>query len=130
MTAKSIIRITLLAGAMALAAPVFAQDANIHDVYVAADAGKFTEAQAMMDKVLADHPKSGTAHFVEAELLAKQGKFAQAEAQLRTAETLAPGLPKVDPVAVQKLRTLLANGQAAPRPSYNQRPAPVNGGYN
>jgi uncharacterized membrane protein YgcG len=111
MTAKSIARITLLAGAMALATPVFAAEPTIQEVYAAANAGKFAEAQSMMDQVLAAHPKSASAHFVEAELLAKQGKFAAAQTSLAKAEELSPGLPKVKPEAVSKLRALLAEGQ-------------------
>jgi hypothetical protein len=111
MTAKSIARITLLASALALAAPVFAAEPTIQEVYAAANAGKYAEAQAMMDQVLAAHPKSANAHFVEAELLAKQGKFAAAQASLAKAEELAPGLPKVKPESVSKLRALLAEGQ-------------------
>src|SRR5476649_134942 len=90
MIAKSLIRATLLATAVAMAAPVFAAgaDPTMHEVYLAAEAGKFTEAQAMMDQVLRDHPNSGKAHFVEAELLAKQGKIAAAEAELNKS----PGL--------------------------------------
>lgn len=128
MTAKSFARITLLASALALAVPAFAAEPTIHEVYLAAEAGKYTEAQAMMDQVLKAHPNSATAHFVEAELLAKQGKFAQAQAELATAERIAPGLPKVDPKALSKLRTLLADGQK-PAASYNQQAPRNNGGY-
>ncbi len=127
MTAKSIARITMLAGALALSAPVFAAEPTIHDVYVAAEAGKYTEAQAMMDQVLQAHPNSATAHFVEAELLAKQGKFAAAKASLAKAEQLSPGLPKVKPEAVSKLKTLLAEGQ---KTSYAQQPTRSSGGNN
>ena len=112
MKTKSLASITLLAGALALAAPVFAAAPTIHEVYVAAEAGKFTEAQTMMDQVLKEHPNSAKAHFVEAELLAKQGKFAAAQQSLDTAERLSPGLPKVDAAAVGKRRTVLAEGPA------------------
>ena len=125
MTAKSIARITLLAGALALTAPVFAAEPTIHDIYVAAEAGKFTEAQAMMDQVLKAHPNSATAYFVEAELQAKQGQFSAAQASLAKAEQLSPGLPKVKPEAVANLRTLLAQGQ---RSNYAQQPV-RNGSY-
>ncbi len=67
----------------------------------------------MMDKVLLDHPNSGKAHFVEAELLAKQGRLSQAEAELAKAERLAPGLPFAKPDAVARLRTRLAPPHAA-----------------
>lgn len=131
MKAKSLASITLLAGAMALAAPVFAAAPTVHDVYVAAEAGKFTEAQALMDQVLKEHPNSAKAHFVEAELLAKQGKFAAAQKSLDTAERLSPGLPKIDATAVSKLRAVIATGEAKPKGNYTQqKPAAEKTGYN
>jgi hypothetical protein len=110
---KSLISMTLLAASIGLAAPVFAadNDASMHQVYLAAEAGKFTEAQAMMDKVLRDHPNSGKAHFVEAELMAKQGNYSGARGELAAAERLAPGLPFARPAAVQHLKTLLSGQQ-------------------
>ena len=130
MTAKSFARMTLLASALALAVPAFAAEPTVHDVYVAAEAGKYTEAQELMDQVLKAHPNSATAHFVEAELLAKQGKFAAAQGELATAERLSPGLPKVNPSALAKLRTLLADGQK-PKANYSQQqPARSNASYN
>src|SRR5450830_486646 len=90
-----------------------AQDATTHQVYEAAAAGKFIEAQKMMDQVLADHPNSGKAHFIDAELLAKQGKMARAATALATAERLAPGLKFAKPEAVQHLRSAIASGSAA-----------------
>jgi hypothetical protein len=82
---------------------------------VAAEAGKFDEAQAMMDKVLRDHPNSAKAHFVEAELLAKQGRLSNAEAELNTAQRLAPGLPFAKPASVQNLQArIAASHNAAP----------------
>lgn len=131
MIAKSLIRATLLATAITMAAPVFAAgaDPSIHEVYLAAEAGKFAEAQAMMDQVLRDHPNSGKAHFVEAELLAKQGKIAAAEAELNTADKLAPGLPGEKASAVANLRQLIASYHATPaqqsRPAAYARPPVV-----
>jgi len=119
MSTKSLIRITLLSVAVMCGAPVYAAaDASMHEVYLAAEAGKFDEAQAMMDKVLRDHPNSGKAHFVEAELLAKQGKTIQAQSELAIAERLAPGLPFAKPAAVTKLRQVLSTQRAPARSSY------------
>jgi hypothetical protein len=129
MKVNSFARITLLAGAMALAAPVFAAEPTVKEVYAAAQAGNYVEAQSMMDQVLKAHPNSASAHFVEAELLAKQGKFKAAEASLARAEQLAPGLPKVNPASVSKLRTLLAEGEK-PRADYTQKQQPAGGGNN
>ena len=47
----------------------------------------------MMDQVLRHPPNSATAHFVMAELLAKEGRVSNARSELATAERLAPGLP-------------------------------------
>jgi len=132
MKVKSFARNTLLAAAvsMALAAPVFAAEPTVKDVYAAAQAGNYAEAQAMMDQVLKAHPNSASAHFVEAELLAKQGKFAAAQVSLSKAEELSPGLPKINPTSVSKLKTLLAEGQK-PRADYSQKqPARSSGGGN
>jgi uncharacterized protein len=133
MNAMNIVRTTLIASALALSAPVFAADPSMHDVYLAAEAGKYTEAQTMMDQVLRDHPNSGKAHFVEAELLAKQGKMSAAQAELSKAEQLAPGLPFAKPGTVEKLRLILATptqphrAAAAPmtQPNYGQQPQPA-----
>src|ERR1051325_4945238 len=79
MSVKSFIQYSAFALAIAFTAPVLAaEDASMHEVYLAAEAGKFQEAQTMMDKVLRDHPNSAKAHYVEAELLAKQGQLTSA----------------------------------------------------
>ena len=95
----------LFAAATLATAPVMAAEPSLHQVYQAAEAGKLGEAQTMMHEVLQAHPNSGKAHYVEAELLAKQGKNQQAETELATAERLAPGLPFAKPQAVQELKS-------------------------
>jgi len=97
-----------------IAAPAFAEDEpSMHQVYLAAEAGKFNEAQSMMDKVLHDHPNSAKAHFVEAELLAKQGLLSKAAAELSTAERLQPGLPFAKPEAVTSLKNRISSAPSA-----------------
>lgn len=124
MTATSLLRLMLFSTAVALAAPVFAaEDASMHQVYLAAEAGKMAQAQAMMDKVLHDHPNSAKAHFVEAELMAREGHYANAQAELATAERLAPGLPFAKPEAQQTLRNHIASAQARQRPAPNRMQA-------
>lgn len=85
----------------------------MHQVYLAAEAGKFNEAQAMMDKVLRDHPNSAKAHYVEAELKAKQGQLAAALDELNTAERLQPGLAFAKPQALQKLKAQISSIHSA-----------------
>src|ERR1700688_2633863 len=110
MSIKSVIGPALLTLAMFAAAPVFAAgaDATIHQVYEAAEAGRFNDAQSMMDKVLHDHPNSAKAHFVEAELLGKQDRFREAEIELSTAERLQPGLSFANPQKLQELRARIS----------------------
>ncbi|MGA8865101.1 MAG: tetratricopeptide repeat protein [Gallionella sp.] len=83
----------------------FADDSpTLDQVYTAAHAGRLEDAQRMMDKVLKEHPNSAKAHFVEAELLAKQGQMGNADEELKNAEHLMPGLSFAKPQAVQELK--------------------------
>lgn len=86
---------------------------TLNQVYAAAQAGKLDEAQVMMQQVLISHPNSAKAHYVRAELFARQGKFSQARDSLAEAEKLAPGLPFAKPEAVRALRNELAGTRTA-----------------
>jgi len=92
---------TALAGSVLAAAP---KDPGIPEIYQAAEAGRFKDADEMIAKVLQDHPASAKAHFVHSELLLKEGKIAAARSELARAEELAPGLPFVKPETVSSLR--------------------------
>jgi hypothetical protein len=81
---------------------------TLNQVYEAANAGKLEQAQVMMQQVLVAHPDSGKAHFVQAELSARQGNLSRARDELALAEKLAPGLPFAKSGAVQNLRSQLA----------------------
>ena len=98
--------------ALFLSSNVFAADLpSLHQVYQAAAAGRYAEAQSMMDQVLRAHPNSAKAHYVEAELLAKQHQFQAARSELATAERLEPGLPFAKSQSVAELRSQLATDQ-------------------
>jgi len=105
-TVKKWLTIAALLGcglAMAQAEP------TLNQVYEAANAGKLEQAQLMMQQVLVAHPDSAKAHFVQAELSARQGKMSRAREELALAEKLAPGLPFAKSAAVQNLRSQLAD---------------------
>jgi len=88
--------------------PVMAEsDPTLDQVYQAARAGQLEQAQQMMQPVLRDHPNSAKAHYVEADLLAKQGQTGKAREELAVAQRLAPGLPFARADAVQGLRRAL-----------------------
>lgn len=96
--------ILLLLATVGFSNVTMAAEPTLHEVYQAANAGKLDDAQRMMREVLQAHPQSAKAHYVEAELLVKQGKRQQAAAELATAERLAPGLPFANAQAVASLR--------------------------
>lgn len=93
---------------------------TLDQVYQAAHSGKMDEALRMMDKVLKEHPDSAKAHFVEAELLAKQGQMGQADAELKTAERIKPDLSFAKPQAVQDLKAIIySNHRVSQSPTNN-----------
>jgi uncharacterized protein len=85
-------------------------DPTVQQIYEAASSGRLDQAQQMMDQVLRDHPASAKAHFVQAELYAREGKAALARSELNQAEQLKPGLPDERPQAVQALKSELGIG--------------------
>jgi hypothetical protein len=117
MLRRTLIALTLLTSLALAGGPAFAADPTLHEVYQAAEAGNYREAQAMMDQVLRDHPNSAKAHFVEAELLAKQGRLSEAKGELATAERLEPGLSFAKAGAVEELKGRLASSYAVRQPA-------------
>lgn len=102
---------------VAFVGAAFAQapnDPTPHQVYEAARSGHLAQAQQMIDQVLRDHPRSGDAHYVAAEVYAREGNLARARQELAAAEQLKPGLPNADPASLQRLRSELAQAQARP----------------
>ena len=108
---RLLIRATLAAAVTvgaAFTAPAFADtDPTMDQIYTAAAGGHIDQAQQMITRVLADHPNSAKAHYVQAELYAREGKAALARSELGTAEQLKPGLPFENPRSVEELRAQL-----------------------
>jgi hypothetical protein len=101
---------------MAAAACALAADPTLDQVYEAVEAGRLDQAQRMMAEVLHDHPNSARAHYVEAEVLARQGRADKAQAELSRAEQLSPGLPFASSASVRQLRSLIAPASAHEAP--------------
>lgn len=128
-------RLFALLGAFALAMFAFAasaqdsgNDPSLSQIYQAANSGQLDRADAMIAQVLKDHPNSAKAHYVKAELSARERRFDVAREELATAEKIAPGLPFVKAESVQALRNQLAG---ASNPATNTPPArSVGGSYN
>jgi len=107
MAGKSIAFLLLTIAAAAGAPAIAANDPTVQQIYQAAHAGRLDQAQQMMNQVLRDHPRSGKAHYVAAELYAKEGDAPRARMELGQAESIAPGLPFADAHAVRALKAQL-----------------------
>ena len=79
----------------------------MHQIYEAATTGHLDQAQEMITQVLANHPKSAKAHWVQAEVYAKANKTNLARAEVLEAERLNPGLTEISVKAVRQLKTEL-----------------------
>ena len=83
--------------------------------------GHLANAESMMREVVAARPESARAHYVYAEILARNGNFAQATEEARLARTTDPKITFTDPEKFQAFEQLLqrerdaATGQ--PRPA-------------
>jgi len=123
---KQFLRSLMLSAALCCATSVLADsDATLPQVYEAANSGHLDQAQQMMAQVLRDHPESAKAHYVEAELDAKQHQFTAARTELGTAERLQPGLPFAKPESVRALQSELGFSSGS---MVIAQPAQVNGG--
>jgi hypothetical protein len=120
---RLVLAATLGAGlAFAVCSPVFADplpaapDPTMNQIYDAASGGHLDQAQQMITQVLANHPNSAKAHYVQAELYAKEGNMPLARSELKVAEQLNPGLSSFSPRSVQELKAQLglSNGTRAP----------------
>lgn len=103
-------RITLPLGALLVLAcilPALAADPTPDQVYQAARSGNLAAAQQMIAQVLRDHPQSGRAHFVAAEIDARAGNYGLARQELSTAESLDPALASKNARAVTELQQQL-----------------------
>ncbi|MBG6081586.1 tetratricopeptide (TPR) repeat protein [Rubrivivax gelatinosus] len=115
----------LLAAACALLVHVAAAQpaaaTTLEQVDRSVQAGHLDEARRQLGRVLQAHPDDAQAHYVDAELLARQGLFGPAQDELSAARRLAPGLPFARPDAVRaldlQLERLGSTHAAAPPPA-------------
>lgn len=105
-----------MALAAALASPALAAQATPHDdIQTAIQAGRFAQADREIAQVLAAHPDSAKAHYVDARLLADEGKWPLAQAELHQAERLDPGMGFARPGVLQAFtRQVQDHVQAGP----------------
>ncbi|MEJ5989719.1 hypothetical protein WG902_06950 [Ramlibacter sp. PS3R-8] len=85
---------------------------TLRDVNQAARGGDIAKARTMIDEIVQRQPDNARAHFVKAQLAARDRDVATARTELQTAERLAPGLPFAREEAVTKLRTRMERMEA------------------
>jgi hypothetical protein len=107
LVAGSLVAAVLCLGAASVPALAADADPSVQQIYEAARSGHLDQAQQMMNQVLRDHPESSKAHYVQAELYAREGNLGLARSELTRAEQLDPGLTKENPRSVQELKTQL-----------------------
>ncbi len=83
---------------------------TVDQIYLAAQSGRLDDAQQMIVRVLAAHPNSAKAHYVQAEVYARTGKTSEARAELEKAQQLQPDLHFAKPRAIAELRAQLSDG--------------------
>ena len=84
-----------------------AAEPTMHQIYEAATTGHLDQAQEMITQVLANHPNSAKAHWVQAEVYAKANKTNLARSEVLEAERLNPGLTEISAKAVRQLKSEL-----------------------
>lgn len=86
-----------------------------HDIQTAVQAGNFTLANQEMAQVLAADPNSGKAHYIDARLLAKEGQWSRAQAELARAQQLDPAMGFVHPQTLATFTQQLQSHTTAPQ---------------
>src|ERR1700741_5365750 len=81
----------------------------IDQIYLALQDGRSDDAQHMISRVLAAHPNSAKAHYIQAEVYARARKISQARGELEMAQQLQPDLRFATPHAIAELRTQLSD---------------------
>ena len=87
-----------------LTASVAFAEPTVHQIFETMQAGRLDEAHDMVQGVLKNHPDSAKAHYVDAEILVRQGNKEAAKNELAIAEKLSPNLSFAKPEAVAALK--------------------------
>jgi cbb3-type cytochrome oxidase subunit 3 len=108
----------ILLVALAASGVALAELPTPHEVYQAANSGHLAQAQQMIEQVLQEKPRSGEAHYIAAEIYAREGNLSLARQELTTAESLEPGLPFARPASVAALqREIQTRSASGPPPA-------------
>jgi hypothetical protein len=133
MTSRPTFLVGLLA-ALSLSAQLAFALPSVDEVRAAANQGDYPRAEQMMREVVEAKPGSAKAHYVLAEILARQRKFTDAAEQARLVRLNDPDLKTVDRAKFTEFERLLDRAQGAstaaapaavPMPARTPTPAPA-----
>ena len=105
---KKLIATLALAGASALAWAL----PTLQQVEAEVGQGRYAQAESMMQEVVAAKPGSARPHYVYAEILAHEGKFARAADEARTARQIDPDVKFTDAAKFAAFEAELQRAQA------------------
>jgi hypothetical protein len=111
---RIILGLLLLWSALAFALP------SVEQVQAEVKAGRYVQAEQMMQEVVAARPNSAKAHYVYAEILAHNGRFKQAAEQAQEAKRIDPKIGFADPAKFSAFEQVLEREQAHARQSAQQ----------
>jgi hypothetical protein len=86
--------------------------------------GQYTQAQSMMAEVVAAKPNSAKAHYIYAEILARNGAFGKASEETAKAKQLDPEIKFTDAAQFRSFEETLQREQSQPAPRVAPRPTP------
>ena len=89
---RRVLLIGLSAFSFIVFTPVAMAEPSVPQVIQSIQGKQYAQAQQQLAEVLAAHPNSAQAQYLEARLLAKEGKWSEASAALQRAKTLDPSL--------------------------------------
>ncbi|MDD5051871.1 MAG: tetratricopeptide repeat protein [Sulfuricurvum sp.] len=96
--------ILVIVGALAFADNV----PTVHQIYQTAQSGDLNKAHSMVQAVLKVHPESAKAHYVNAEILVREGNINEAKSELELAQKLSPDMSFAKPQSIHALEERLA----------------------
>jgi hypothetical protein len=101
--AASLCALSVMSFTVAVATPAFAAAPSVDQVEQAIARGDLQGAQSMLDQVVAAHPGSARAHYLDAQVLERNHRYADALTQINAARNIDPAIAFTDPA---KFRTV------------------------
>ncbi|MCE5394426.1 MAG: tetratricopeptide repeat protein [Acidithiobacillus sp.] len=120
MSRKMLVAI-LASVSIGLAAPMVWAEPSVPQVIHSIQSGHYSQAEQQLSEVLASHPNSAQAYYLQSQLYAKEGKWDAAAASLQRAKNIDPAMTFVQPRQLAQLEKQLQRHVS--KPSLASKPA-------